>query len=188
MHTNNDKDSSKITPDDTVGGNTAPGAYRRPDGTAPQQNISPLSLPPGTSASKFHEYAVRVADIVGQENITIVSDPSELSRYEYLKPSKASDMFYLMDNDYFVCSAVVAPRDVPEVQALMKMANEFEIPVWPFSVGRNLGYGGAAPRVPGSVGLDMGRHMNKVLKVDVEGAYALVEPGVVSNTLQPCLV
>ena len=38
--------------------------------------------------------------------------------------------------------------------------------------------GAAAPRVRGSVGLDMGRNMKKILKVDVEGAYALVEPGV----------
>lgn len=42
----------------------------------------------------------------------------------------------------------------------------------------NLSYGGAAPRVRGSVNIDMGRHMNKVLDVNVEGAYCLVEPGV----------
>lgn len=29
----------------------------------------------------------------------------------------------------------------------------------------------------------MGRNMNKVLKVDVEGAYALVEPGVTYNDM-----
>ncbi len=40
------------------------------------------------------------------------------------------------------------------------------------------GYGGAAPRVPGSVALDLGKHMNKILEVNVEGAFALVEPGV----------
>lgn len=52
------------------------------------------------------------------------------------------------------------------------------MPIWPFSIGRNTGYGGAAPRVPGSICMDLGRHMNKVLEVNVEGAYALVEPGV----------
>jgi FAD/FMN-containing dehydrogenase len=44
-----------------------------------------------------------------------------------------------------------------------------------------------APRVPGSVGLDLGRHMNKVLDVDVDGAYALVEPGVTFADLHACL-
>lgn len=110
--------------------------------------------------------------------MTIISDEAELSQESYLEPSKAHDMFNIADKTYFVCSAVVAPRDAGEVQELMKLANEFEIPVWPFSIGRNVGYGGAAPRVPGSVGLDMGRHMNRVLKVDPENAYALVEPGV----------
>ena len=60
----------------------------------------------------------------------------------------------------------------------MRLCNEFEIPVWPFSIGRNTGYGGAAPRVPGSICLNMGKHMNRVLDINVEGAYALVEPGV----------
>ena len=41
-----------------------------------------------------------------------------------------------------------------------------------------IGYGGTGPRVPGSIGLDLGSHMNKVLEVNVEGTFALVEPGV----------
>lgn len=87
-------------------------------------------------------------------------------------------MYHVTPKEYFVSSAVVAPRNVPDVQAIMMLCNEFEIPVWPFSIGRNVGYGGAAPRVPGSVGLDMGKNMAKVLEVNVDGAYAFVEPGV----------
>ena len=83
-----------------------------------------------------------------------------------------------MPKAQFVSSAVVAPRNVPEVQAIMRLCNEFEIPVWPFSIGRNVGYGGAAPRVPGSIGLDMGRNMRKIVDVNIDGAYAIVEPGV----------
>ena len=70
----------------------------------------------------------------------------------------------------------------------MRICNEFEIPVWPFSTGRNVGYGGTAPRAPGSIGTEMDRHMNKILSVDVEGAYALVEPGVNFFDLHDCLV
>lgn len=43
-------------------------------------------------------------------------------------------MYYVAEKDYFVSSAVVAPRDVPDVQAIMRLCNEFEIPAWPFSV------------------------------------------------------
>lgn len=60
----------------------------------------------------------------------------------------------------------------------MRLCNELKMPVWPFSAGRNTGYGGSAPRVPGSLGIDLGKHMNRVLEVNVEGAYALLEPGV----------
>lgn len=87
-------------------------------------------------------------------------------------------MYHITPKEYFVASAVVAPRNVPDVQAIVRLANDFEIPLWPFSIGRNVGYGGAAPRVPGSVGVDMGRNMKRVLEVNEEGAYAFVEPGV----------
>jgi FAD/FMN-containing dehydrogenase len=50
------------------------------------------------------------------------------------------------------------------------------------------GYGGAAPRVPGSVALDLGKNMNRILEVNVEGAFALVEPGVTFFDLHEYLV
>lgn len=87
-------------------------------------------------------------------------------------------MYNVTDKDYFVSSAVVAPRNVPEVQDIIKLCNEFEIPVWPFSIGRNVGYGGPAPRVPGTIGLDMGKNMRRVLEVNTDGAFAVLEPGV----------
>ena len=40
------------------------------------------------------------------------------------------------------------------------------------------GYGGAAPRVPGSVVLNMGKRMDKVLSIDEDNATCLLEPGV----------
>lgn len=60
----------------------------------------------------------------------------------------------------------------------MRWANKHLIPIYPISMGRNLGYGGAAPRVRGSVVLDLGKRMNKVLNIDGDNASCLVEPGV----------
>ena len=77
-----------------------------------------------------------------------------------------------------VCSAIAYPSSTADVQAIVVWANEFTIPIYPVSMGRNLGYGGAAPRVPGSVVIDLGRKMNKVLKIDGENASCMVEPGV----------
>jgi FAD/FMN-containing dehydrogenase len=77
-----------------------------------------------------------------------------------------------------VCSAIAYPSSTADVQAIVIWANEFAIPIYPVSMGRNLGYGGAAPRVPGSVVIDLGRQMNKVLKIDGENASCMIEPGV----------
>ena len=41
-----------------------------------------------------------------------------------------------------------------------------------------MGYGGAAPRVRGSVTIDLGRRMNKILDINPEDYTCLVEPGV----------
>lgn len=144
--------------------------------------------PPGIDTAQFEAYLQRAVEIVGAENVTVISNADELTKESYLDPSKAHDMFHVFDKDYFIASAVVAPRKVAEVQAVMRLCNEFKVPVWPFSIGRNVGYGGAAPRVPGSIGLDMGRNMNRVLEVNVQNAYCLVEPGVTYTDLYDHMV
>ncbi|EIT77088.1 hypothetical protein AO1008_06919 [Aspergillus oryzae 100-8] len=72
----------------------------------------------------------------------------------------------LLRKNVFIPSAVVAPENIP---------------IWPFSKGRNVGYGGTAPRVPSSLDIDMAKNMNRVLKADPEKAYVLLEPGVTTS-------
>jgi hypothetical protein len=60
----------------------------------------------------------------------------------------------------------------------VKWANKHKIPIFPISIGRNLGYGGAAPRVRGSVVVDMGKRMNRVIEIDEDSCTCLIEPGV----------
>ncbi len=74
-------------------------------------------------------------------------------------------------------SAAVAPADVAQIQAILKIANQYRIPLWPISRGKNFGYGGAAPRMPGTMILDLGR-LNRILEVNTELGYCIVEPGV----------
>ena len=163
-------------------------AYRQPNGLSPRKAGDPLVLPPGVTSGIFHDFAVQAATVVGELNIAVITDEEELRKDHYADPSKAHDMFHLFDKDYFVVSAVIAPRKVTEVQSVVRLCNDFEIPLWTFSIGRNLGYGGAAPRVAGSIGLDLGRHMNNIIEVNEEGAYALVEPGVTFFDLYQYLV
>ncbi|ATZ45204.1 hypothetical protein BCIN_01g00260 [Botrytis cinerea B05.10] len=155
-----------------------PLALRVPNAATTPAANDPLALPPGTSSEKFAEFISHAEQTTGAENVIIIRKKEELTKELYTDPSKAHDMYHLFDKDYFVVSATIAPRNVEEVQAIVRLCNDYEIPLWPFSIGRNVGYGGAAPRVPGSIGLDMGKNMNKVLEVNSEGAYALLEPGV----------
>jgi hypothetical protein len=74
-------------------------------------------------------------------------------------------------------SAPVAPAHVDEVQAIVRIANELRVPIFPISTGMNLGYGGSAPNLCGTVVLDLKR-MNKIIEVNEDRNFAIVEPGV----------
>ncbi|KXH69065.1 vanillyl-alcohol oxidase [Colletotrichum salicis] len=133
----------------------------------------PRRLPPGWNANDFEYFVKSIVPIVGAENLDIISADKELADGDYVK-TRASPM---------ICTP-----SVPEVQDVMRLCNNLQMPVWPFSIGRNTGYGGAAPRVPGSLGIELGKHLKKVLEVNVDGAYALVEPGVTFAGLYEHLV
>jgi len=127
--------------------------------------MDPL-LPPGIDEKTFNAALETFAGVVGKE---WVFKGSATRSYR--------DAYAIVDDDYFKPSAAVAPASVEEVQMCLRIANEYKIPVSPISTGKNLAYGGAAPRLPGAVTLDLKR-MNKILEVNEEFGYALVEPGV----------
>lgn len=107
-----------------------------------------------------------LADVVGVQNVLIGDAAAEFLDpwATRLTPSPEP-------------SLVVQPASVEEVQAIMRVAADAGVPVWPSSQGRNYGYGGAAPVVGGSISLNL-RRMNQVLELDEPGGYAIVEPGV----------
>jgi hypothetical protein len=84
---------TELAGEDGIGVGTAPGAYRTPDGTRPEAERRPLTLPPNTSLEKFNDFMQRIADIVGSENATVISSDNELKHESYLDPSKAYDVW-----------------------------------------------------------------------------------------------
>lgn len=78
--------------------------------------------------------------------------------------------------------AVLRPVSHGEVVAVVRSAGEFDIPLYPISTGRNWGYGDACPGSEGQVILDLGG-MNRILQVDHELAFAVIEPGVTQAQL-----
>ncbi len=95
-----------------------------------------------------------------------LDQPEDLKLYEY----DASQDKHLPD-------LVVFPRSSEEVAGVVKIANEYGIPV----VGRGAGTGlsgGAIPRLGGII-VAFAR-MNRILEIDLENERAVVEPGVVN--------
>ena len=105
----------------------------------------------------------------------VVGPDAVLTEDEQLREFR--DPFAYEGWDDYTASAVVMPTEVEQVQEIVRIANRFKVPLWTHSTGRNNGYGGPAPRVKGSVILSL-RNMNRVLEIDEECAYAVVEPGV----------
>jgi len=97
---------------------------------------APLTLPPGFTADKYEEFITAAQQIVEEKNVTVITDAAQLIHEHYTDPSKAHDMHNVVEKTYFVASAVLSPRDVKDVQEIMRLCNEFEMPVWPFSIGR----------------------------------------------------
>jgi 4-cresol dehydrogenase (hydroxylating) len=87
------------------------------------------------------------------------------------------DVYALGDGMDHLPSAAVAPASAEEVQAIVRLANEHRVPLWPISRGKNFGYGGSAPRTRGAIVLDLGR-MKRILEVNEKFGYCLIEPGV----------
>ncbi|HXZ69103.1 MAG TPA: FAD-dependent oxidoreductase, partial [Alphaproteobacteria bacterium] len=126
-------------------------------------------LPPGVSDKDFAAAISAFESAVGKENV--FTSPSDVALYK-----DGYSPFY-GEPEERVASAAVAPASTEEVQAIMRIASKYKIPIYPISTGRNLGYGGSAPVLSGSVVLDLKR-MNRVLEINEKNAYALVEPGV----------
>src|SRR5262245_21493117 len=66
--------------------------------------------------------------------------------------------------------AIVRPADTAQVQACLRIANRFRVPVHPVSCGKNWGYGSRVPFSDGSVLLDLGR-MSRILAFDERLGY-----------------
>ena len=76
----------------------------------------------------------------------------------------------------------VFPDSVEAVQAIVRIANRHAIALWPVSKGKNWGYGAATPVYAGALIMVLER-MNRILEVNEELAYTVIEPGVTYGQL-----
>ena len=78
--------------------------------------------------------------------------------------------------------AVVRPADAAQVQAVVQVARAHGLHLYPYSRGRNWGYGDRNAARDGAVLIDLGR-MDAIHHVDAELGYAVIGPGVSQGQL-----
>jgi len=111
-----------------------------------------------------------LAGIVGPEYVS--DDPATLEKY-----SKDYSFVQPREPGY-----VAYPRNVEEVQGVVKYANQHSTPITPRSSG--IGFYGTGIPSQGGIVLDLSR-MNKILEVEGRDRKVKVEPGVTWAQLQP---
>src|SRR5262244_1755309 len=92
---------------------------------------------------------------------------------------RASRLMYSTDASIYEIEpiGVVIPRTHEDVFATMEIARDFKVPVLPRGAGTSL----AGQTVCDAVVMDMSKYLNRVLQVNSEERWALVEPGVVQE-------
>jgi 4-cresol dehydrogenase (hydroxylating) flavoprotein subunit len=124
-------------------------------------------LPTGVSQAALDGALEAFVAVLGADRVLV--EPEQLAEFR--------DPFQPPSWTEYTPSAVVQPSSVEEVQAVVRIANEHRVPLWTHGQGRNNGYGGAAPRVQGAVTMSL-RGMDRILEIDEDMGYAVVEPGV----------
>jgi len=128
-----------------------------------------MAIPQGVSARDWTTAQRQFAESVGKEWLFTSDEDIALYRDAY------SPLWG--EPEERLVSAAVAPSTTEQVSQVVRTANRFRIPIYPISTGKNLGYGGSAPNLSGSVVVDLKR-MNRVVDVDDKRHFAIVEPGV----------
>ena len=113
--------------------------------------------------------------IVGSENV--LDSPMLLKSF-------ASDRSFVKP---ITPSFVLKVKNLEEVKALVKLANQTGTPLVPVSSGEPHFRGDTVPSVPGAVMVDLSG-MKRIIHVDPRNRMALVEPGITYAELQPELV
>jgi 4-cresol dehydrogenase (hydroxylating) flavoprotein subunit len=118
-----------------------------------------------TSSAALREWA----EVLGREHVQV----ADAVRDRYARTTGAAGRRP---------AAVLYPSSTAEVQQVMRIASKYGVTVHPISKGKNWGYGDANPPREGQVILDLGR-MNRIIEVNEESAYAVIEPGVTQGQL-----
>jgi len=87
-------------------------------------------LPPGVDQNAFNKAVAKYKGVVGDAQVY-----SGDALTEYIDPYELHEA----EGTRKMPSAAVRPKNIEELRDVLKISNEFGIPVWTFSRGKNLG-------------------------------------------------
>lgn len=82
---------------------------------------------------------------------------------------------------------ILKPENSAQIPLIVKIANQFEIPLFTVSTGRNWGYGSSLPALDDCVILNL-EGLSKILHFDPQAGTVTVEPGVTQQLLHEYIV
>lgn len=94
--------------------------------TAPLKTV----LPAGISQTSFDAAIEKYRNVVGHDEVCLTNDLAE-----YIDPYELHEA----EGKRKIPSAAIRPKNIEELREVLKISNEFGIPVWTFSRGKNLG-------------------------------------------------
>jgi len=121
------------------------------------------------SKSQAIEHIQAFKNIVGESGVFV--DEEILNSYAH---DETEDLHFLPD-------VVIKPSSAEEISAILKICNQFKIPVTPRGAGTGLS-GGALPQL-GGVLLSIER-LNKIIEIDERNLQVTTEAGVITEVLQ----
>lgn len=115
----------------------------------------------------------KLIEIFGQRNVTDKS----VDMYPY--------SYDMTESELKMPDFVVLPETVSQLVELVKFCNSYVIPIVPYITGNNVG--GLTIPEQGGIIVDFGKKMNRILHVNENMMYAILEPGVTFGQLKKYL-
>ncbi|MFX1299036.1 MAG: FAD-binding oxidoreductase [Promethearchaeota archaeon] len=130
---------------------------------------------------KKEEIFNKLAEICGEDDVSI-DEADLIATGDWI----ARGLEALYKNVSFNAGFLVTPKNKDEIVQIVKYANANKIPIIPRAANTSFG-GQVLPVKENTILMDFGKHMNKILEINLKEEYVVVEPGVEFWYLQEVL-
>ena len=117
-----------------------------------------------------NEIVSELENIVGEQFVSDKPEETYLYHYDFVTAEPEGK-----------CDIVIMPKTAEEVQEIVKIANKYKIPLVPWVSGIN--FGSTATPLKGGIVVDL-RRLNRIIEVNEDDMYALIEGGTTWAGLQ----